>query len=204
MCRADTNNRGDVRLRAGARLSTAGRCVLPSTARPHQPRQHAPHISAEAIYRNQGRRGSGSPRSGQYRPSAKAAVPGDRRAVRPSPARGASSSKHPVTTASAPCSSVAPPAGHLAAPGYASGPAGPTPARAKPPAHPRRPAPNRPRTLVAITPKAHSIQGTTNSPAKHISFCVPHPGVTGPSAPTVLKSQVTSNRISAVTTTGCS
>ena len=31
----------------------------------------------------QGRYGSGSPRSGQYRPSAKAAVPGGRRALRP-------------------------------------------------------------------------------------------------------------------------
>ncbi len=99
--------------------------------------------------RPEGRGGAGSPRSGLYRPSAKAAVPGGRRAGRPSQARAMSLSKHPGSTASATCLSVAPPAGHTAAPGYAGGPAGPAPARATSSAqstHPRRTMRRRPRS----------------------------------------------------------
>jgi hypothetical protein len=100
--------------------------------------------------RVQGRDGSGSRRRRPYRPSARAVVPGGRRAVRPSPARATALSKHPRKTASAPCSSVAPPAGHPATPGYAGAQPDPSrpvrrpprPSRTQPPQAPQaRPQP---------------------------------------------------------------
>jgi len=116
----------------------------------------AKHVRAD-LARPEGRRGFGLGFADRSRPSAKAAVPGGRRAVRPSPARATAPSKHPGSASSAPCLSVAPPAGHLAAPGYAS---------AQP--NPRRPArrPPRPQLHALDRARTQSCPETQTEPIK--------------------------------------
>jgi hypothetical protein len=76
------------------------------------------NVGADAVW-VQGRRGAGSPRSGQEAPSAITVVPGDRGGVRPSQARAMVLAR---CLASIECdlSEGGPPRGHPAAPGYAS------------------------------------------------------------------------------------
>ena len=83
-----------------------------------------------------GRCGAGSRLRRPYRPLARTVAPGDRRAVGPSRARARSPSQR-LTAIERTCLSVAPPAGHPAAPGYAGVPAGPSPAVRRRP-HTRR------------------------------------------------------------------